>query len=168
MIIRVLISIIAVSLFLLLPFWANAQSTTDVTDPEPTKYGVGFQSAFPAYGLSGMMDINEDISVQAIVGFFGSLKTFAARGLYNFQREDYWNLYGFGMLGVWNYSIGSVSETVPGFGLGAGISYDWRAFNADLPPLFWNLELGLGIVNFDEVNYNFSTFMFGAGVHYRF
>jgi hypothetical protein len=155
-------------MFSILPLVTAAQMSGEGNPPESTKYGVGFQGTWPAYGISGMMDINEEISAQAIVGFFGNLNTFAARGLYRFQNEDYWNLYGFGMVGAWSYSVGSLSETSPGFGLGGGISYDWRAFDPNLPPLFWNLELGIGFVNFDEVDYNFSTILFGAGVHYRF
>ncbi len=168
MLTRLTIAAMAVCMMIVLPEISTAQDSADASDFEPTRFGVGFQSTFPAYGLSGMMDVNDEISVQAIVGFFGALNTFAGRGLYKFQDEDFWHLYGFGMVGVWTYSIGSFSETVPGFGLGAGISYDWRAFNEDLPPIYWNLELGLGFVNFDEVNYNFSTFLFGVGVHYRF
>lgn len=159
---------ISVIMLLIIPAVLPAQTDTDVTLPEDTRYGIGFQGTFPAYGISGMMDINEEVTIQAIIGFFGSLNTFAGRGLYTFRKDDFWRLYGFGMAGMWTYSIGSLSETVPGFGLGAGIRYDWRAFDASLPPLFWNLELGLGFVNFDEVDYNFSTILFGAGVHYRF
>jgi hypothetical protein len=164
----VLRTAVMITVICALPVMAEAQTGGSVGAPEPTKFGVGFQGTWPAYGLSGMMDVTEDISAQAIIGFFGSLNTFAARGLYKFQKEDYWNLYGFGMVGVWSYSVGSLSETVPGFGLGGGISYDWRAFDENLPPIFWNLELGLGFVNFDEVDYSFSTVLFGAGLHYRF
>lgn len=137
-------------------------------DRSDTKYGVGFQGSFPAYGISGMMDINETISAQAIIGFFSHLKTYAARGLYRFRQEDNWNLYGYGMIGIWNYGAFGVSETVVGFGAGAGIEYDWRAFDPDLPPLFWNIELGLGVANFDKVAYDFNTLLIGVGVHYRF
>lgn len=129
-------------------------------------YGVGFQSSFPAWGLSGMMDLNPDVSLQAIIGFLGNLNTFAGRGLYRFHHEDFWNAYGYGMLGLWTYSLLGQSESAIGFGFGAGLEYDWRGFNEDLPPLFWNLELGVGIVNLDL--YNFSSFMLGVGVHYRF
>ena len=142
-----------------------------------TKYGVGFQSSFPAYGISGMVDANDALSAQGIIGFFGNLKTFAGRGLYRFRKESNWNIYGYGMTGAWSYTgfrvgeafaIEETTETVLGFGAGAGIEYDWRAWNAELPPVVWNLELGVGVVDFDQVNYNFSTLLLGAGVHYRF
>lgn len=146
-------------------------------DRDDLKWGAGFQGSFPAYGLSGMMDINEMISVQAILGFFGSLNTYAGRGLYRFKKEEDWEIYGYGMIGAWSYDgvrfrtgfgIENYTETVIGFGAGAGLEYDWRAFNPDLPPLFWNIELGIGIVDFNDVNYNFNTLLIGAGVHYRF
>lgn len=138
-------------------------------DRDDLKFGVGFQSSFPAYGISGSMDVNENITAQAIIGFFGSLKTYAGRGLYRFKKEQHWEMYGYGMIGAWNYGFLGVSETVLGFGAGAGLEYDWRAFNPDLPPLFWNIELGIGFVDFsDEVNYNFSTLLIGIGVYYRF
>lgn len=130
------------------------------------KFGVGFQSSFPAWGLSGMYDLNRDLSLQAILGFLGDLNTYAGRGVYRFHNDDAWNAYGYGMLGLWTHTFLNRSYSAVGFGLGAGIEYDWRAFDENLPPLFWNLELGLGFVNLDY--YNFSTFMFGVGVHYRF
>jgi hypothetical protein len=167
-------SVVVLLAILFIPYLLHAQAgQEEVHEVQTFKYGVGFQGTFPASGLSGMMNITDDIAIQAIAGFFGTLRTFSGRGLYKFQQEDYWDLYGYGMLGAWSYrgwTVGNsrTTETVLGFGAGAGIQYDWRAFNPDLPPIAWNLELGIGIVDFNEVNYSFSTFMIGAGVHYRF
>ena len=131
------------------------------------RYGVGFQGSFPAWGLSGMMTLNETISVQAILGLLGTLNTVAGRGLYTFREEQHWDAYGYGMVGYWSYRTSGISsDNALGFGAGAGIQYDWRAFDENLPPIYWNIELGFGVVNLD--NYNFSTIMFGTGVHYRF
>jgi len=152
-------------------------SSAFAQERDDLKWGAGFQGSFPAYGLSGMMDINETTSVQVILGFFGSLNTYAGRGLYRFKKEDEWEVYGYGMIGIWSYegvrlrtafAVENYTETVMGFGAGAGIEYDWRALNPDLPPLFWNIELGIGIVDFNKVDYNFNTLLIGAGVHYRF
>lgn len=162
---------ILVILILALCMSAPAQDRDDL------KWGVGFQSSFPAWGISGSMDINETITAQAIIGFFSGLKTYAGRGLYRFKKEQYWEIYGYGMLGLWSYDgvrfrsgvgLEDHTETVLGFGAGAGLEYDWRAFNPDLPPLFWNFELGVGFVEFDEVDYDFSALLIGVGVHYRF
>lgn len=64
----------------------------------------------------------------------------------------------------WNYK--EKTESVMGFGAGAGIEYDWRALSPNLPPIRWNAEIGLGRVGLEY--YNFSTLMFGVGGHYRF
>ncbi len=141
-----------------------------IVDPvQPFRYGVGFQGTFPAWGISGTMMFTDEITGQLILGPFGYLQTYAARGLYQFRDETYWDLYGFGMLGLWTYNYGfnrQSTESSLGLGAGAGIQYDWRAWNDELPPIYWNVELGLGYVNLDR--YNFGSVLFGTGVHYRF
>lgn len=147
------------------------------------RYGVGFQTSFPAYGVSGMYNVNEKSSIQAVLGPFGDLKTFACRVLYRFNRKTFphtYNVYGYGMLGFWSYTHygyyhwdpywryyrwGKKTETVVGFGAGAGLEYFFEDF---LPEVGWNLEIGFGIVDFKEVAYDFSAFMFGIGAHYYF
>jgi len=150
-----------------------------------TKFGIGFQSSFPAWGISGMMDVADNVSVQGILGVVGDLKTYAGRGIYRFRKEPNWNTYGYGMIGAWSYtglemyisdySYGipiyatrETTETVMGYGAGVGIEYDWRAWAPDLPSVRWNIEIGLGVVEFEIVDYDFSTFVFGCGGHYRF
>ena len=141
-----------------------------------TKYGVGIQSSFPAWGISGMVDVAPKISVQGILGIVGDLRTYAGRGIYRFKKEPHWNTYGYGMIGAWSYPwyeredwrIEEKTETAIGFGAGAGIEYNWQALTPNLPPLWWNLEAGMGRVEFEEAGYGFATFMFGGGVHYRF
>ncbi len=143
------------------------QDTTTQVHHESTRYGVGFQSTWPAWGISGMIDLNETLSAQAILGFFGNFNTVSGRGLYRFRQEDYWDLYGYGMIGYWRYNTRFITaENRLGVGAGAGIQYDWRTFDPNLPPIFWNLELGVSFVNFDAYNFNMITF--GTGVHYRF
>lgn len=147
------------------------------------KYGIGFQSSFPAYGVSGMYNVNEKSSIQVVLGPVGKLKTFAGRVLYRFNRKIFphkYNVYGYGMVGFWSYTgygyyhwdaywgrwrWGEKTETVPGFGAGVGLEYFFEDF---LPEVGWNLEIGFGIVDFKEVRYDFSTFMFGIGAHYYF
>jgi len=166
---------IAILTMFLVPSLLQAQEQQDTTETEIERfrYGVGFQGTFPASGISGMMRVTDDIQIQAIAGIFGGIRTFSGRGLYTFQEERYWDLYGYGMIGAWSYrgwtSIQNRrTETVLGLGAGAGFQYDWRAFVPDFPPIAWNLELGLIYADFKEVNYSLSTIMIGAGVHYRF
>jgi len=131
-----------------------------------TQYGVGFQGTFPSAGISGMMDVSEEISVQGIIGFASYLTTITGRGLYRFSAEEWWDAYGYGMLGLWSYRGGTDTESSLAFGIGAGLSYDWRGFAEDLPPVRWNIEIGIGSVQFEAINY--SAIMIGAGAHYRF
>ncbi len=146
---------------------AQTQDTTSQAELEPTRFGVGFQSTWPAWGLSGMMDINETITAQAILGFFGNFTTVSGRGLYHFRQEEFWDMYGYGMLGLWRYNTRFITaESSLGIGAGAGIQYDWRALDPNLPPIYWNIELGISFFNFEHYNFNFISF--GTGVHYRF
>lgn len=89
--ISLFITTVAVSFFLLVSDVAFAQ------EQKETKFGIGFQSTFPAWGLSGMMDVNDKVSVQGILGAFGDLNIYAGRGIYRFRKEPMWNTYGYGM-----------------------------------------------------------------------
>jgi hypothetical protein len=146
---------------------------------EPTRgrVGIGFQTSFPAWGLSGVLDITDKLSVQGIFGVIGDFKTFAGRGIFRFKTEPYWNPYGYGTIGAWRYtgweigddwSLDETTEMATGFGGGLGLEYNWQAWSSKLPPLWWNLELGFSTVEFEEVDFNFSALTVGAGVHFRF
>lgn len=155
-----------------------AQEQKNAKEQTKTKFGIGIQATFPVSGLSGMVDVSDKFALEGLLGVFGILKSYGGRILYRFKKETYWNAYGYGMVGAWSYpgykisadylSLEKTRETVLGYGAGAGIEYNWKALNPNLPPLFFNLELGLGSVDFKEINYNVSAFMLGAGVHYRF
>lgn len=143
-----------------------------------TKYGIGGQFTTPVFGVSGMMDINENISAQAIIGFLGDLFMIGGKGLYKFNKDEYWNIYGYGLIGPSWYTTDKYNSTARTyeeitefnimFGGGAGFEYNWKALSESLPDLFWNIELGFGILSFDETDYDISGITFGAGVHYRF
>ncbi len=131
------------------------------------EYAIGFQSGLASYGLVGRVGITDEISAEAVLGFFGVLSHYGVRGLYTLKDEDYWNAYAFGTAGflTWDGLFKDESSVV--FGGGVGIEYDWQAFNEDLPPISWNLELGLGVApGFDD--YSFSAFGIGAGLRYKF
>jgi hypothetical protein len=142
-----------------------------------SKFAIGFQDCFPTFGISGMINLDKNLSIQGIVGFLGDLKSYGGRVLYRFTVEDYWNAYAYGMLGAWSYTgfaiddewhLTETTETVFGFGGGVGIEYSMQALSPKLPPIFWNLEVGVGSVSFSEVDYDFSAFMLGCGAHFRF
>jgi len=132
-----------------------------------SKYSLGFQTGFETCGISGKMDLSDKMAVQGIIGFFGTMTNFSGRGLYKFKSEEYWDLYGYGQAGIWMWDGGYVgSETAFGIGGGAGIEWDWRAINKDLPPVYWSIELGLTAVSMDY--YDFAMLGLGFGGHYRF
>lgn len=165
-------SFAALLFFLVAAEGIQAQASPDA----PGRMGLGFQSSWPAYGLSGTYEVNEKVTAQGVIGAFGSLTTLSARGLYHFQREEKYSLYGYGTAGIWRHSfriIGvSESQTSPGVGGGAGVELDWRRLldsegnGSGFPPLFSSIDLGFVAASFD--NYNFSGLVIGAGLHYRF
>jgi hypothetical protein len=142
-------------------------STSQAADSD-SKYAAGFQSTGYSYGLSGKMEISDEITAQGIIGLFGDLSSYSVRGLYNLKSDTHWDAYAYGSAGMWSYdsSFDDFDENVFVFGSGVGIEYDWRAFAPELPPVYWNLELGLNVGSFDY--YDFSALSFGVGAHYRF
>lgn len=155
----------------------DGQETTQ--ESNSSKWGVGFQSSWPAWGISGIYDVNELVSAQVVLGAFGSLTVLSGRILYRFNRREAYDLYGFGTLGVWRYTsdvfffdrgLIRQTETVLGLGGGGGIELNWQKILASstdsFPPLYSTVDLGLGYANFDV--YNFSSLWLGVGIHYRF
>ena len=128
----------------------------------------GFQSSWPSHGLSVKMDMTDKISAQGVIGFFGDLNNYSVRGNYKFKKDQFWDMYGFGSLGLWTWDgYGSFAdESVVGIGGGAGFEYDLRGLDRSFIPLFVSAELGLNIASFDH--YNFSSLGLGVGVHYKF
>ena len=153
---------------------ATTQATAnDVTNTLSEKgIYLGFQSASLSYshGLSAKMDFTDKITGQAILGFLGTFNTYTARGLYKFNQDRFYNMYGYGSVGLWSWDGGRYwdDETSMTFGGGAGFEYDIRGLGADKNfPVFINAELGLNIVNFDNYG-SVSTLGLGIGVHYKF
>ncbi len=139
----------------------------DIGSPPP-RFGLGVQNTFPSNGISGVMRLDGDISLQGIIDPFGILKTYSGRLLYGFNKEKEYELYVYGSVGAWSYSAFNITETALGFGGGVGIEWDWRNFRKTLPPIYWNAELGLGFAGFDVVGYSANTLWIGLGAHYRF
>ena len=127
----------------------------------------GLQSSWPSHGLSVKMDFTDKITGQAVVGFLGTLNNYSVRGLYKFKKEQFYDMYGYGSLGLWTWSDSFYAdESVVGVGGGAGIEYDLRGLDSSFIPLFVSAELGLNIASFDH--YNFSSLGLGVGLHYKF
>ena len=45
-----------------------------------SKYSIGFQSSWPSYGLSGKMDVSDDLTAQAVIGFAGNVQMSLRQG----------------------------------------------------------------------------------------
>ena len=144
--------------------WCNS---SEIGSPPP-RFGLGVQNTFPSNGISGVVRLDNDLSIQGIIDPFGILKTYSGRILYAFNEEKEYELYAYGSVGAWSYSDVFYTETALGFGGGIGIEWDWRNYRNTLPPVYWNAELGLGFAGFDVVSYNLNTLWIGVGAHYRF
>lgn len=156
---------------------AVAQDTADEQPPDDPaltvgvqdgKFGIGTASSWPAYGLSGTYLLNERVTAQAVLGFFGTVSSFSGRGWYRFNRNNDYDLYGYAGAGLYRYDYGFDVENVLGLGAGAGVEVSLAKLfdDEDFPPIFANSELGLSYADFDF--YNFSVLTFGFGIHYRF
>lgn len=179
---RIVHLFIVALLLLIAPQVAAQDAATEdqaaVQDPEQTvgvqggRFGVGTASSWPAYGLSGTYHVNEKVTAQAVLGFFGTVSSFSARGWYRFNRNAEYDIYGYGTVGMYRYDYTTIldndTESVLGLGAGVGIETSLgKLFDQeDFPPIFANTELGLTYANFDF--YSFSALTFGFGIHYRF
>lgn len=134
------------------------------------KYGLGFTSSWPAYGLSGTYQKNEEITLEAVIGFLGTVNSYSGRLWYRFKPGAKADIYAVGGAGVYVYDYGLLSrrESVLGLQAGVGVESGIQALVEDpeLPPIFFNFEISLGYANFEF--YDFSALSFGVGLHYRF
>lgn len=175
---------VALSAFLVMPLSAQVPDASQerVAPDVPVsmqggRYGVGFASTWPAYGLSGTYQLNEAMTAEAILGAFGAISNFGGRLWYRFNLNPKYDLYGFGGAGLLRYgytefvSLGqtrNATENVLGLSAGVGLETGLQGLFGDrnLPPLFFNWEIGLSYADFNH--YNFSSLMYGGGVRYRF
>ena len=135
-------------------------------------FGLGFQANFPSYGLSAKYDLNQVHSAQFIYGAFGALEAISGRYLYNFNpRRNDIKPFVYAQAGIWTYTLNlsplggaNISESVLGYGVGAGIEIPWLSFITE--DLKWTLELGIGIIDLDI--YEVKATSFGSGIHYYF
>lgn len=179
---------LAIVSFLLVPpgYGQTPTQETDTDDLMQTdltvglqggKYGVGFASSWPSYGLSGTLQISETLTAGAVAGLFGTISNIGGRVWYRFNRNATYDIYGYAGASLLRYGYSTFTstsgvvkdtESVLGLGAGAGLDVGLQTLlnNADLPPIFFNWEVGIAHADFDF--YQFSSFTFGGGIHYRF
>src|SRR5690606_9187223 len=67
---------------------AQLVSAQEVSDPtigsQGGRFGIGFASSWPAYGISGTMHFNERITGEAVLGFLGTISNLGGRAWYRF------------------------------------------------------------------------------------
>lgn len=140
------------------------------------RFGLGFQASLPAVGISAKADITEKHTAQAVVGIFGPFSSYYGRYAYNFPKkvssiQIEYKPYLYGQAGYYKYDIDSFlglgnqtnSETSFGYGLGAGLEWNYIPISKDLK---FNMEIGYGNVKFDY--YKFKSLSVGVGIHYYF
>lgn len=136
------------------------------------KFGVGLITSgtfFGSFGLSAKKELTNEISAEAILGFLGTYTNFGAKGIYKFQKDAQYDLYGYGSLSYWSYSShyyygsrGYERTTGIGFGAGAGIEYDVAK------DITVNGELGFNAVNWDHGYSGMGYLNIGLAAHYWF
>lgn len=132
------------------------------------QFGIGPGSAFLSFGISGTYDVNETITAEAIVGFLSSLTSIGGRVWYRFNRNEGYDLYGFGGVSFLRFG-GLFDESAVGVSGGAGVEIGLPQVldNPDFPPIFLNLDIGIGVTTFDVYD-GFSALGGGGGIHFRF
>lgn len=150
-------------------------SKVNAQDLKHPRIGVGFQSSFPSWGLSGKYDFTERHSAQAVLGLSGPFSSIYGRYLYNFDEKGeslVLKPYLLGQVGTYSYKyktldnqgkIRNETETHLGFGIGAGVEFHVPEISEAIR---LNLELGYNRVGFEF--YDYSGFLIGLGGHYYF
>jgi len=163
------VTFVGMLLLLALAAPQQAQAQYDSTSP----FGIGFQSSWPSYGISGLYDLNEQVTLQAILGALGTVTNLGGRGIYRFQIEDKYNLFGFGSVGVLRYGGNNIlaSESAIGLGGGAGVELDWRRIlspdDDSFPPIYSSFDIGISFNTFENYG-GYNSVGMGGGIHYRF
>ncbi len=178
-------SLIVVSLFLLVSSVAFGEGMKE------KKFGIGYEVSLnpKTWGISGVMNVTDNVSVQGIVGLcndIGMLNVrYAGKGIYKFSKYEATDrctaggFHGYGMIGAWSYQWEEgnggnlVEKTETTLGVGAGVG--WYGLPHLNPKTLLNkmqcyVEIGVLKLNkFKDAPYN-DTYKtrFSCGVHYPF
>jgi len=121
----------------------------------------GLYVGIQGLGLSIKKDFTDNFTGQLVAGW-----AIYTRGIYKFAKEDYYNFYGYGEIGMWAYRVLDV-------GVGAGFEYDVRGFGPDVSvPIFLTADLGLHYygVGVTSGYYDGGGILpsLSIGIHYKF
>lgn len=147
----------------------HAQDEAPTVGVQDGKFGVGFASAFPAYGVSAAYYHNETLTGSVVVGFLGNVTAYGGRVWYRFRRDVPYDLYAYGSLASYRVDVFFFEESALGYGAGVGIEASLKQLlnSEDFPPVFVNAEIGLAGASWDTYG-GFSAVGVGVGAHIRF
>jgi len=160
----------------------SAQANADGSSSE-ARWGYGLQLAPLTVGLSIQHAFNERWTGQVVVSPGEADAGINLRALRRAQTTPYWHSYQFASIATtsayeYNYDYNSgdgdkIRYNVLNLATGMGVSWNWQGNNANRPPLFTSLELGISYQHSteDDTLYHGKdglSLMMGAGLHYRF
>ncbi len=140
------------------------------------KIGLGFQTAYPFFGLSIKYKIVDSFSLQSIIGILFDTKLTSLRALYHFSTTESSTAYCFGQIGQYSitglridddFDFRETTEKIFGYGFGLGLEYHFEEVNYNIP-VWANIEVIYGNLNFKEVDFEAQAITIGGGLHYYF
>lgn len=125
-------------------------SSAQATTRDGYKYGVGVQMLPGTIdGISMTWDMTSKVTVNPMLDL--GLDAFGGEIRYAFKSDSHYDLFVGPMIAVGGNDVD--------FGGAVGADWDWRSLDSGLPPISWNLQLGLNVE---------SGFGVGVGIHYVF
>jgi len=135
-----------------------------------TNFYGGVEAGLPlTIGISGKMDLTDKVTMQGIVGFLGELSNYSAKAIYKIDKKKLYDLYAYGLIGVWKWDDDYFDEheTTMGYGIGGGLEFKLQElFGPQAPPLYMSGELGFDKLDLEYVEY--TGLHIGGAIHYRF
>lgn len=147
---------LAVMPVVLFPSMTLAKSKTG------SELAIGVETMWPTYGLSAKLEVDPLVTVQGTLGTFHSIKHLSGRVSYKFSTEPDYNLYSFGMAGLYRDSDDDLFDSKIGIGAGVGVEYDLSSYLSGMP-ITVDGELGVSFVDLEDKR---GEVAIGLGVHY--
>lgn len=144
-------------------------SFAQASDESPffSDLSVGYQNALYSSGISVKKPISEKLNLQGVAGIFGTVNSFQARGLYEFNPRANWAPYAQAGVGMWSIDVGFASDTGLLLEAGVGVNYNLASLESSLNRWTASAELSAGSADFGGLVSN-SAFGLGFGLHYKF
>lgn len=137
-------------------------------ESEIVRFNLGY--VFP-WGVKGRFRVDETFSLGAeVIPFFFNWNFYFGRGYYRLHRQEHWNAYTFGTLGMVQYRPDAF--TAYGIGAGVGVQYNIRGLEETLArsllPLTVYAELDGRYVNHSLYRTYYDSIRLRTGFRYNF